>query len=43
MRKALQSATSIAASKGVIPVLQRKPGARLVTSQHVEELLEAEN
>jgi hypothetical protein len=41
-RRGLQPMNRIAVAKGVIPVLPRKPDAQPVTSQHVKELLEAE-
>jgi hypothetical protein len=34
--------TARTASRGVVPTLPRRPGARPVTSQMVKELLEAE-
>jgi hypothetical protein len=43
VKRGLQPGGEIAVRKGVVPVLPRKPGARPVTSQHVRELLEAED
>ena len=41
-RQALQPAERVAARRGAIPVLPRKPGARPVTARDVKELLETE-
>jgi hypothetical protein len=43
VKRGLGPRGDIAVSKGFIPVLPRKPGARPVTSQHVRELLESED
>lgn len=41
-RRGLQPSPNFTAQQGGIPVLPRKPDAKPVTSQHVKELLEAE-
>lgn len=42
VRQGLQPSERVAARRGAIPILPRRPGAQPVTSQAVKDLLESE-